>query len=287
MTTALARQPAAAPEPGRPVALSALVARATAPNPGMMTGPGTNTYLVGTTELAVVDPGPDDAGHLDALAELGDGRIRWVVVTHTHPDHAPGAAGLAARTGAEVLGFSARDGFVPARDVGDGFTLAGEGFTLRALHTPGHASNHLCWLLVEEQMLFSGDHVMQGSTVVIAPPDGDMAHYLASLRRLLALDPPIATIAPGHGSLLPEPAAALQGIVEHRLGREAVVVGALDAAGRATVDELVPTVYADVHEALYPVARYSLWAHLRKLGDEGRAHGDDPADIAAAWAAVP
>jgi glyoxylase-like metal-dependent hydrolase (beta-lactamase superfamily II) len=127
MSHALVLEPSGAPEPGRPVALSARVARATAPNPGMMTGPGTNTYLVGTTELAVVDPGPDDAGHLDALAELGAGRIRWIVVTHTHPDHAPGAAGLAARTGAEVLGFCARDDFVPTREVGEGYELRGGG----------------------------------------------------------------------------------------------------------------------------------------------------------------
>jgi len=286
VTDALPVEPASVPEPGRPVALSALVARATAPNAGMMTGPGTNSYLVGTDELAVVDPGPDDASHLDALAELGAGRIRWVVVTHTHPDHAPGAAGLAARTGAEVLGFAARDGFVPARDVGDGFELRGAGFTLRALHTPGHASNHLCWLLVEEQVLFSGDHVMEGSTVVIAPPDGDMAQYLASVRRVLVLDPPVATIAPGHGALLVDPAATLQGIIAHRLAREGAVAAALALAGRVTVDELVPAVYADVREALYPVARYSLWAHLRKLGSEGSARAHDPADIEAPWESV-
>jgi len=284
VTVALALDPTRVPEPGRPVALSALVARATAPNPGIMTGPGTNTYLVGSDEVAVIDPGPDDDGHLDALAELGAGRIRWVVVTHTHPDHAPGAAGLAARTGAEVVGFAARDGFVPTRAVGDGFELAGAGFTLRAVHTPGHASNHLCWLLVEERMLFSGDHVMQGSTVVIAPPDGDMTLYLANLHRLLALDPPLASIAPGHGSLLTDPARTVRGIVEHRLGRESAVVDALVRARRATVDDLVPAVYADVDEALLPVARFSLWAHLRKLGEEGRVHGDDPADLAAHWA---
>ena len=283
MTPALALDPGRVPEPGRPAALSALVARVTAPNPGMMTGPGTNSYLVGSDALAVVDPGPDDAGHLDALAELGGGRIRWIVVTHTHPDHAPGAAGLAARTGADVLGFSARDGFVPTRAVGDGFEIDGHGFTLRALHTPGHASNHLCWLLVDERMLFSGDHVMQGSTVVIAPPDGDMSVYLASLHRLLTLDPPLRSIAPGHGSLLTDPEATVRRIVEHRLDREAVVAGALSRAGRATVDELMPTVYADVVDALLPVARYSLWAHVRKLAQDGRACGEDPADITAPW----
>jgi len=268
------------------VALSARVVRATAPNPGMMTGPGTNTYVVGNDTLVVVDPGPDDDGHLDALAELGAGRIRSIVVTHTHPDHAPGAAGLADRTGAEVLGFSERDGFVPTRDVGDGFELHGTGFSLRALHTPGHASNHLCWLLVEEHMLFSGDHVMQGSTVVIAPPDGDMALYLASLRMLLVLDPPIATIAPGHGALIMEPAAAVDGIIEHRLAREKMVAEALATAGHATVDELLPGVYADVRDELLPVARQSLWAHLRKLGADGMARTDDRADIEASWAST-
>jgi glyoxylase-like metal-dependent hydrolase (beta-lactamase superfamily II) len=283
MVDRLPLEPAAAPVPGRPVALSARVARATAPNPGLMTGPGTNSYLVGTDDLAVVDPGPDDDGHLDELAALGAGRIRWIVVTHTHPDHAPGAAGLAARTGAEVLGFAARDDFVPTRAVGEGFEVHGAGFTLRALHTPGHASNHLCWLLVEEQMLFSGDHVMQGSTVVIAPPDGDMARYLASLRRLLVLAPPLDSIAPGHGSLIAAPAAALQGVIEHRLGREAAVAAALRRAGRATVDELLPTVYADVRDELLPVARQSLWAHLRKLDAEGAVRGEDRADVEAAW----
>jgi glyoxylase-like metal-dependent hydrolase (beta-lactamase superfamily II) len=155
------------------------------------------------------------------------------------------------------------------------------------LHTPGHASNHLCWLLVEEGMLFSGDHVMQGSTVVIAPPDGDMALYLASLRRLLALDPPVVVIAPGHGSLIREPATTVQDIIDHRLQREKVVVDALARAGRATVDELVPTVYAEVDEERFPIARQSLWAHLRKLAAEGGVRSDDPADVDASWESVP
>ena len=287
MNDPLPFDPANHPQPGRPARISARVSRATAPNPGMMTGPGTNSYLVGDDAVAVVDPGPDDEGHLDALARLGAGRIRWIVVTHTHPDHAPGAAGLATRTGAEVLGFAERDGFVPGRAVGDGFELHGPGFTLRALHTPGHASNHLCWLLVEEQMLFSGDHVMEGSTVVIAPPDGDMAEYLESLRLLLALDPPLATIAPGHGSVIVDPDGAVRDIIGHRSARELQVAQALAAAGRATVDELLPVVYTEVRAELLPVARQSLWAHLRKLGADGRARPDDRADIEASWASMP
>jgi len=267
------------------VALATGLVRVTAPNPGMMTGPGTNSYLVGTAEVAVVDPGPDEASHVDALVEAGQQRIRWIVVTHTHPDHAPAAAPLAERTGAEVLGFGPRDGFVPDRSVGEGFELAGDDFCLRALHTPGHASNHLCWLLEGERVLFSGDHVMQGSTVVIAPPDGDMAAYLRSLRVLLDLDPPLRAIAPGHGSLIEDPAAAVSAVVAHRLDRERAVTRALSAAGRARVDDLLPVVYADVHEALYPVARYSLWAHLRKLASDGLARSDDAGDIEASWQA--
>jgi len=277
--------PSAPADPTRPVALSATVARCTAPNPGMMTGPGTNTYLVGARRLVVVDPGPDDPAHLDRLAALGRDRIRTVVVTHTHPDHAPGAAGLAARTGAEVLGFGPGEGFVPTRSVGEGHTVAVEGATVVALHTPGHAADHLCWLLAEEATLFSGDHVMDGSTVVIAPPDGDMTRYVASLRRLRALDPPLARIAPGHGALIEDPGHAVDTLVAHRLRREALVVRALRAAGRATVDDLLPVVYADVGHDRHHVARRSLWAHLRKLGTEGRARSADPDDVEAPWSA--
>ncbi|HXQ59078.1 MAG TPA: MBL fold metallo-hydrolase [Acidimicrobiales bacterium] len=283
------------------MALSRRVVRLTAPNPGMMTGPGTNSYLVGTSELIVVDPGPDGpasdgaasdsadpgrAGHVDALAELGQGRIRWIVVTHTHPDHSPATPALAALTGAEVIGFDARDGFVPDRSVTDGFRLGTDGVTLRAVHTPGHATNHLCWLLEEERLLFSGDHVMGGSTVVIRPPDGDMAQYLESLRRLRRLDPALRSIAPGHGSLMSDPAAAMDDVIAHRRLREEVVVEALAARDRATVDELVPAVYVDVDEDRYHIARFSLWAHLRKLAAEGRVETADADDIDGWWRAT-
>lgn len=272
--------------PGEPVELARGVRRLTAPNPGMMTGPGTNTYLVGSTEIAVVDPGPDDPAHLDALVALaasGRGGIRWVLVTHTHPDHAPGAAGLAARAGAEVIGFGGRDGFSPDRSVGEGWILGGPDFTLRAVHTPGHASNHLCWLVEDHSMLLSGDHVMHGSTVVIHPPDGDMAAYLASLGRLLDLSPPLGSIAPGHGRLIGDPAAAIRGIIDHRLERERVVLDALADLGAGTVDDLLSTVYADVDQDRLRVARYSLWAHLRKLLHDGRVTRCD-ADTDAAGA---
>jgi glyoxylase-like metal-dependent hydrolase (beta-lactamase superfamily II) len=185
-----------------------------------------------------------------------------------------------------VIGFDARDGLVPDVAASEGFTLGAAGFHLRALHTAGHATNHLCWLLTEERMLFSGDHVMGGSTVVIAPPDGDMVVYLDSLRRLLVLDPPLATIAPGHGALLTDPAATVAAVITHRLEREAAVLRALVDAGPVTVDALLPLVYAEVSEELLPVAAKSLWAHLRKLAGEGRARATDVDDRASSWVAT-
>jgi glyoxylase-like metal-dependent hydrolase (beta-lactamase superfamily II) len=262
------------PVPGRVDVLAPGLRRVTAPNPGMMTGPGTNTYLVGTGEIAVVDPGPDDPAHirrlLDAAASAGE-RVRWVLVTHTHPDHAPGAARLAAATGAGLIGFGARGGFVPDMEAGDGFVLEGPTFRLRALATPGHASDHLCWLLEDRGILLSGDHVMDKVTVVVAPPDGDMTQYLESLRRVAELEPPLEAIAPGHGRFLGSPRRVVEAVVAHRLERERLVAAALDAAGTATPDDLVPVVYADVEAARFGVAQLSLWAHLRKLAAEGRA----------------
>lgn len=257
--------------PGVARALSPLVRRIVAPNPGLMTGPGTNTYLVGIDEIVVIDPGPDDAAHLDAVLGCGGDRIRWIVVTHTHPDHSPGAAGLKERTGAEVLGFGARDGFKPDRRLGEGGTIEATEFRLKAVHTPGHSSNHLCYLLPEEKMLFSGDHIMQGSTVVIRPPDGDMTTYLASLERLKKIR--LKSIAPGHGHLIEDPKETIDWYISHRLEREQKVADALADAGTATVAQLLPVVYGDVDEALLPVARYSLHAHLLKLAADGRATG--------------
>lgn len=269
---------------GVPVALNRLVRRLTCPNPGVMTGPGTNTYLVGSEEVAVIDPGPDDAGHLDAIVAAAGDRIRWIVVTHTHPDHSPGAEPLRGRLRPDVLvlGNEARDGFDPDATIGDGHVIDGSDFTLRAVHTPGHAGNHLCYLLEEVGMLFSGDHIMNGSTVVIGPPDGDMAIYLDSLERVRRLAP--ATIAPAHGDVITDPIAKVDEYVRHRLAREEKVVAALAAApAPATLDDLVPIVYADVDDARYPIARRSLWAHLRKLAQDGRASSSDVDDDGATW----
>ena len=255
-------------------ALSPLVRRIVARNPGLMTGPGTNTYLVGIDEIVVIDPGPDDDAHLEAIAGCGGDRIRWIVCTHTHPDHFPGVAGLKERTGAEVLAFDARDGLSIDRALDDGDLIEATEFVLRAVHTPGHASNHLCFLLEQERMLFSGDHIMEGSTVVIRPPDGDMAAYLAQLERLKLLRPRLRSIAPGHGHLIDKPAAKIDEYLQHRAMREDQIVGELDAAGSTTVDAIVEQLYTETPEDLLPMAAATVWAHLLKLRDEGRARGE-------------
>ena len=256
-------------------ALSPLVRRIVASNPSMMTGPGTNTYLVGIDEIVVIDPGPDIEDHLDAIAGCGGDRIRWIVCTHTHEDHSPGVAGLKARTGAEVLAFDSRDGLEIDRALGDGDVIEATEFVLRAIHTPGHASNHLCFLLEQERMLFSGDHIMEGSTVVIAPPDGDMGAYLRSLERLKAHRPRLRSIAPGHGHLIEKPQAKIDEYIEHRLAREAQVLGSLEKAGTTTIPVIVKELYADVPEELHVMAGYSVWAHLLKLVEDSLAVGHD------------
>ena len=255
--------------------------RIVAGNPGMMTGPGTNTYLVGIDEIAVVDPGPDDADHLDAIAGCGGDRIRWIVCTHTHPDHAPGAAALSERTGAPVLAYSSRDGLKVDTRLGQGDRIEATEFRLTAHHTPGHASNHLCFLLEEERTLFSGDHIMEGSTVVIRPPDGDMAAYLDSLRALQKLR--LRAIAPGHGHLIEDPKATLQWYIDHRLEREQQVLDALAELGPAKADQIVEVVYPDLDDERREVARHTVHAHLLKLAADGRVSGKS---VSSAWSLV-
>ena len=263
--------------PGRPVRLGANIVRVTAPNASVMTGPGTNTYLVGDGRTwTVIDPGPAMPEHVRALLDAAaPGRVERILVTHTHPDHSPAARQLAEATGAPVYGRRTAHPewqdmeFQPERELADGERLAlAPGVTLRVLHTPGHASNHLCFLLEEEKLLFTGDHVMQGSTVVINPPDGDMAAYLRSLEALLAID--LEWFAPGHGFLVARPHDVLRALIAHRLRRETKVADALRAAGSATLDEMLPRVYDDAPVTIHPVARRSLHAHLIKLAAEGR-----------------
>jgi glyoxylase-like metal-dependent hydrolase (beta-lactamase superfamily II)/8-oxo-dGTP pyrophosphatase MutT (NUDIX family) len=268
-------------KPGVPVWLSPRVCRVTAPNGSLMTGPGTNAYFIGapgSDSWALLDPGPDDDAHVQALLAAAPGKVTRILVTHTHKDHSPAAAALHQATGAPTFGRVASHpewqdpDYRPRQVLADGDRLAlGDGVTLRVIHTPGHASNHLCYLLEEERLLFTGDHLMQGSTVVINPPDGDMAVYLASLRRLL--DEDLEWLAPGHGFLIDAPHDAVRKLIAHRLAREAKVLAALPAAADNGSDEttLLAQVYADTPAPLHAVALRSLRAHLIKLAAEGRA----------------
>ena len=223
---------------GVPFRLNSRVRRIVAPNPGVMTGAGTNTYLLGDEQVAVLDPGPAIPSHIDAILDTAGDRIRWVVCTHTHTDHSPAWQAIAEATGAQPIGASAPDNmfqdetFVPAAELVHDDVLATDEFTLRAVHTPGHVSNHYCFFLEEERMLFAGDHIMNGSTVVIVPPSGDMKAYIESLQLLLRY--PLRLIAPGHGDAIPydfELNAGQMGPrgnpVASRLVREADVILAL------------------------------------------------------------
>ncbi len=244
----------------------------------MMTGLGTNTYLAGTGEVAVIDPGPDDAGHTAAILAAAGGRIAGILITHRHPDHALGAARLARETGAPVYAFddeaagSPGGGLPPTVALRDGDAVAAGGATLLALHTPGHAADHLCLLLCEENALFSGDLIISGSTVVIAPPAGDMAAYLRSLERVRALAP--ARIYPGHGDVIDDPVRALEEYIRHRHMRERQVLEGLRERP-ARISDLVARIYAEVPSTQHPLAAQSLYAHLLKLRAEGRVVGDD------------
>jgi glyoxylase-like metal-dependent hydrolase (beta-lactamase superfamily II) len=259
--------------PGRPVRIASGVQRLVAPNASMMTGPGTNTYLLGDPPFAVIDPGPDDEQHLAAIRRAAP-HLELIFVTHTHSDHSLGVKPLAAATGATIVGRTPpQDGrqdetfephLQPHRD--QCFPLAFG--MLRAIDTPGHASNHICYFYDDESLLFTGDHVLEGITPVIIPPDGDMAAYLESLRRLKSYAP--EAIAPGHGHVIQSPIKAIDQLIAHREKREAKVAAALREAGGGTLDTLLPLVYDDVRPELHKIARLTLEAHLIKLTREGR-----------------
>ena len=262
----------------RPVALLKNVQRLTAPNPGVMTGPGTNSYLVGdpNTGFIVIDPGPADADHLERLWRAAGGNIRFIVCTHSHPDHSPGAAPLQAlcKDQPPILGLASRptarahSRFTPDRELEDGERLVlGTGsltHTLQVIHTPGHAANHLCLVLEEDGLLFSGDHVLNGSTTVIDPPDGHMGDYLNSLDRLAAACDThgIDFILPAHGYVLGFARQAITGLKAHRLRREARIAAAMQALPQGTLEQWVERAYDDVPPRLWPVAARSLQAHV-------------------------
>jgi glyoxylase-like metal-dependent hydrolase (beta-lactamase superfamily II) len=268
--------------PEVPSALSPLIRRVVANNPGLMTGPGTNTYLVGIDEVAVIDPGPDMAKHVESIvgAAMRD-RVKWVLLTHTHPDHWPAAERIRKRTGAVVAAFAKfpkADEVKLALDLelADGDTIDGTEFRLEALHTPGHAPNHLCFFLDEERALFTGDHVLNGTTTVINPQrGGDMVQYLASLERLRKLKR-VARICPGHGDVMDDPTAVLDEYVAHRKQRERQIMRQL-AKGPAKISDMVVALYVDTPEGLpdglVEMAGRQVHAHLLKLKGEGKVAG--------------
>jgi len=265
----------------RPVPLLRNLLRLTAPNPSAMTGPGTNSYLIGNSAVGyiVVDPGPDLPEHQQGLWQAAGGDIRMIVCTHSHADHSPGALPLQALCPHRpaILGLSSAASarpasfFRPDRELGDGERLQlgarAETHTLQVVHTPGHAANHLCLVLEEDGLLLTGDHVLNGSTTVIDPPDGNMNAYLSSLDRLdlACQDWAVEFILPAHGYVLGEARAAIAALKAHRLKREAKVQQAMLAKPGGGMDDWVALAYDDVPAALWPMARRSLLAHVNRL----------------------
>jgi glyoxylase-like metal-dependent hydrolase (beta-lactamase superfamily II) len=276
---------------GESVAVSALVRRVLAPNPGPFTFKGTGVYIVGDDDVAVIDPGPALPEHIDALKRaLAGRRLTHILVTHTHSDHSPAAQALKEWSGAPTYGYGAHGAgkaeegivveeggdrtFEPDMRVKDGDVIAGNGFTFECVFTPGHTSNHMCYALAEEKALFTGDHVMGWSTTVVAPPDGDMRSYMASLRKLVARDD--AVLWPTHGGPVRDPQPFLAAYLEHRLEREAQILACL-RSGVETIPDIVARIYADVDPRLHPAAARSVLAHLIQLCEDGRVICDSEA----------
>ena len=251
-----------------------LVKKITAPNPGVFTGGGTNTYLVGREDLTLIDPGPNIKEHIDEIIRAGENKIKRILVTHTHTDHSPAALPISKilkipMYGRLVDGESSWEDetFIPDVILNDADIIKTDEYTLEVIHTPGHASNHLCFLIKELNCLITGDHIMDGSTVVIGPPDGNMADYLESLNKLFKYK--IDCLAPGHGNFMYEPKKVIESIIRHRLSREAKVLRRLEDVGDIDLESLTAIVYDDVPEQLHPIAKFSLEAHLLKLLKEG------------------
>lgn len=267
---------------------SPLVRRLLARNPSPFTFTGTGTFVVGQGTVAVIDPGPDDASHIAALMRgLHGETVSHIVITHTHLDHSPAAPALQAMTGASIVGcvplVLSDDGpradagfdpsYAPDRILAEGDQVAGPGWTLTAVATPGHTSNHLCYALAEERALFTGDHVMGWSTTVVAPPDGDMAAYMASLRKLIDRDDLI--YHPTHGEPVTDPQRFVRGLITHRKQRETQILKLL-ADGPQAIAALVSVMYAQVDKRLHPAAGRSVLAHLIDLANRGEvAAGSD------------
>lgn len=288
------------PSYGEDIRLTPLISRVVANNPGPFTFTGTGVYIVGQREVAVIDPGPLIDEHLAALKRaLAGKRVSHILVTHTHIDHSPAAQPLQEWSGARTYAFGPHgsghhdDGprmeeggdqaFVPDVRLRDGEIVEGDGFAIEAVHTPGHTSNHLCFALREEKALFTGDHVMGWSTTVVAPPDGNMREYMASLRKLQARGDKV--LYPTHGAPVTDPAPFLQAYVDHRLEREAQIVSCL-RDGIRKIPAMVERMYADVDKRLHPAAARSVLAHLIQLTEDGRVVAE-PAAIASATYRLP
>lgn len=264
--------------------LSPMVARILAPNPSPFTYTGTQTYLVGTDAVAVIDPGPDDAEHLAALnAGIGGRPVVAILCTHTHRDHSPGARPLSAMTGAPIIGCAPLtlndDGpradaafdadYRPDRILADGEQVEGPDWVLEAVATPGHTSNHLCFALPQEQALFTGDHVMGWSTSVISPPDGDMSDYMRSMQRLMERDDIV--FYPAHGEAVENPRRLVRGMMGHRKQREGQILRFLERNGESAIPDMVAEMYKGVDARLYGAAGRSVLAHLIDLNGRGMA----------------
>jgi len=270
--------------------VSPLIRRVIAKNPSAFTFHGTGTYIVGTGDVAVIDPGPLVDSHIAALESALEGnQVSHIIITHTHRDHSPAAQDLKDMTGAPTYGFGphgsgrqetegeveegADRDFDPDVRVFNGDTIEGDGWTLEAVHTPGHTSNHLCYALVEENALFSGDHVMGWSTTVVSPPDGDMRAYIDSLERLRARKE--ETFWPTHGPPIPRPSEFVGALLEHRYERESQIMACL-ADGPTTIPQIVESIYADVGRHLHAAAARSVLSHLIHMVETRRVHCDGP-----------
>ncbi len=279
------------------VSVTPLIRRVTANNPGPFTYLGTGVYIIGRGEVAVIDPGPDDAAHVEALlAALKGERVTHILVTHFHMDHLPAALPLAKATGAKIFASAQPtkkasiavkldddhdDSFTPDVGVSDGDVFQGPGWTLEAVTTPGHTSNHICFALKEENALFSGDHIMGWSTTVVTPPDGDMQAYLDSLAKIRARN--FKTIYPTHGPPITEVTPFLDAYRDHRLARENQILAQI-RAGHGRIAEMIPVMYADVDKRLYPAASHSVFAHMIRLVGQGVLKTDGPPQMDSVYA---
>ncbi|GJL94482.1 MAG: MBL fold metallo-hydrolase [Hyphococcus sp.] len=270
--------------PGEPDQVLPGVRRVIANNPGPFTYTGTGTYIIGEGDVAVIDPGPNDVAHLDALLAATKGeRVTHILITHTHSDHCGGAHDFAERTGAPIFGFGphpvksekhdapaldegADYSFKPDEIIADDAIIEGKDWQVEAVHTPGHLSNHLCFALASEKALFTGDHMMGWATTVVAPPDGDMTAYIESLDKLLARDDEI--YFPTHGAPIKKPHRFVRAVKTHRLMRDAQIISQIEK-GRTTIKEIVPVMYGDVDKRLHGAASLNVLAHLIRLVQTG------------------